>query len=119
MNGTVYLPGDTVNITDVEDNVVCNVFQDPGLSLVCNTSNVNTKCCRSSYGPVGDWLYPNGTIVLGNRANPYGDFTQSSYSQQIRLNRKRADVMSPTGVYTCQVPSLNYTANITLARPGK
>ncbi len=129
MNGVVYRSGETINITDVEDNIACgNDSQYPGLSLVCVTRNVNTNCCRGrdhpGSGPVGNWLYPNGTIVLGNSANPNGDFTRSSYAQQIRLNRKRANVMSPTGVYTCQVPdgsnsSLNYTANITLARPGK
>ncbi len=132
MNGTVYLPGDTINITDVGDSTVglCGTRneEDPGLSVVCNTSKVNTNCCRSSdhsgSGFVGNWLYPNGTIVLGNSANANGDFTRSSHTRQIRLNRKRPDVMFPTGVYTCQVPdgsnfSLNYTANITLARPGK
>ncbi len=110
------------------DNVVCGIgFQDPGLSLVCNTSNVNTNCCRGSdhpgNGSVGNWFYPDGAIVLGNSANSNGNFTRSSYTQQIRLNRKRPDVMSPTGVYTCQVPdeynSMIHTANITLARPGK
>ncbi len=87
---------------------------DPGLSLVCVTSNVNTMCCRGrdhpGSGPVGNWFYPNGTIVLGNSDNPNGDFTRSSHTQQIRLNRKRTDVMSPTGVYTCEVPDGSNTA---------
>ncbi len=80
-------------------------------------------CCRGGdhpgSGSVGNWLYPNGTIVLGNSANPNGDFTRSRHVQQIRLNRKRTDVMSPTGVYTCEVPdesnpAMTYTATITL-----
>ncbi len=113
MSGTVYLPGDTIPITDVGD----------GFPLVCVTSNVNTNCCRGGdnpgSGPVGNWLYLNGTIVLGNSANPNGDLTRSSHAQQIRLNRKRPDVMSPTGVYTCQVPDgsntvIIHTATITL-----
>ncbi len=76
--------------------------------LVCVTSNVNTMCCRGrdhpGGGAVGNWIYPDGTIVLRNNANPNGDITRSSHTQQIRLNRKRPDVMSPTGVYTCEVP---------------
>ncbi len=94
---------------------------DPGPSLVCNTSNVNTLCCRGrdrdppGSGPVGNWLYPNGTIVIGNRANYNGDITRSSYTKQIRLNRKRPDVMSPTGVYTCEVPDGSNTAIIHIA----
>ena len=124
MNDTVYLPGATIPITDVGDGFPGeNNPPLPGPSLVCVTSNVNTMCCRGrdhlGSGAVGNWLYPNGTIVGGNIANPNGDFTRSSHTQQIRLNRKRTDVMSPTGVYTCQVPdgvntAMIHTATITL-----
>ncbi len=106
--------------------IVTLIKVDTGPSLVCVTSNVNTMCCRGRDHPtsVGNWFYPDGTIILENGDNPFGDFTRSSHTQQIRLNRKRPNVMSPTGVYTCQVPdgfksSLIHTANITLARPGK
>ncbi len=125
LNGTVYLPGDTIPITDVGDSYFPDDYTNrnvSGLSLVCVTSNVNTMCCRGSdhpgSGPVGNWFYPDGTIVRGN--NFYrGDITRSSYTQQIRLNRKRPDVMFPTGIYTCEVPdgsnnTKNHTANITL-----
>ncbi len=126
MSGTVYLPGDTIIITDVGDSYPPGDTTnptDPGPSLVCVTNNVNTMCCRGSdhpgSGAVGNWLYPNGTIVLGNSANPNGDITRSSHTQQIRLNRKRTDVMSPTGVYTCEVPdgsdnTITHRATITL-----
>ncbi len=79
--------------------------------------------CRGSDNPnggaVGNWLYPDGTIVLGINANPNGDITRSFHTQQIRLNRKRTNVMFPTGVYTCEVPdesntTIIHTAAITL-----
>ncbi len=124
VNDTVYLPGATIPITDVGDGLpgTSNPV-DPGPSLVCVTSNVNNLCCRGSdhpgSGSVGNWIYPDGAIVLGNNANPNGDITRSSHTQQIRLNRKRPDVMSPTGVYTCEVPersdnTITHRANITL-----
>ncbi len=126
MSGTVYLPGDTIPITDVGDSYLPGSGtnqDDPGPSLVCVTSNVNTNCCRGrdhpGSGPVGNWIYPDNTIVIGNSANLNGDITRSFHYQQIRLNRKRPDVMSPTGVYTCEVPdesntTLTHTATITL-----
>ncbi len=124
MNSTIHLSGATIPITNVGDGVPSTTKPpDPGPSLVCNTSYVNTNCCRSSdhpgSGPVGNWRYPNGTIVLGNNVNPSGDITRSSHTQQIRLNRKRPDVMFPTGVYTCEVPdgsntTIIHTATITL-----
>ncbi len=128
LNGTIYLPGATILITNVGDSYPPGSYTnqvDPGPSLVCVTSNVNTMCCRGSdnpgSGPVGNWLFPNGTIVLGNNANPNGDITRSSHTQQICLNRKRTDVISPTGVYTCEVPdgsntSLIHKATITLSK---
>ena len=124
MSGTIYLPGANILITNVGDSYLPDDGvneDDPGHSLVCVTSNINTMCCRDpgSGGPVGNWFYPDGTIVLGNSANPNGNFTRSSHTQQIRLNRKRTNAMSPTGVYTCEVPyecniEMTQKANITL-----
>ncbi len=126
MSGTVYLHGDTILITDVGDSYPPDNTTnptDPGSSLVCITSNVNTMCCRGSdhpgSGAVGNWLFPNSTIVLRNSANKLGYITRSSHSQQIRLNRKRLNVLSPTGVYTCEVSdgsdnAIIHTATITL-----
>ncbi len=126
MSGTVYLPGDTIPITDVGDSYLPGSGTnqaDPGPSLVCNTTNVNTMCCRGSDNPngggQGNWLWPNGTIVLGNNDNFDGNFTRGRHAQQIRLNRKRPDVISPTGVYTCEVPdesngAMTHRATITL-----
>ncbi len=85
---------------------------------MCVTSNVNIMCCSRGRdhpggGAVGNWIYPDGTIVLGN-SNPNGDITRSSHTQQIHLNRKRPDVMSPTGVYTCEVPDGSITHRVTI-----
>ncbi len=117
MSGTVYLPGDTIPITDVGDSF------EAGPSLVCVTSNVNIMCCGGSNhngsGPVGNWFYPDGAAVSQNNVKSNGNFTRSSHSQQIHLNRKRTDVLSPTGVYTCEVPdesntATTHTATVTL-----
>jgi hypothetical protein len=47
LNNTVYLPGDTVLITDIGEFID---VVDPGTSLVCRTEHVNTQCCRGSDG---------------------------------------------------------------------
>ena len=114
MNGVVYFHGDTVFITDIGEKG----STDPGSSLVCNTANVNTDCCRMrDGGNVGEWYFPNGTIVPRNRKSPNGNFTRSGYAHQVHLNR-RNNVMIPLGNYTCVVPdmnnTMNYTATITL-----
>ena len=116
LNGTTYPSGATVPITSIG----VSDGEDAGSSLMCVTSNVNTMCCRGADNPnggaQGNWLWPNGTIV---NANPNGTITRSDYNQQIRFNRKRTDVLSPTGTYSCVVPAgsdntKTHTANITL-----
>ena len=124
LNNTEYLAGDTLTITDVGDSFLSGsgVEQnDPGPSLVCVTSNVNTMCFSGrdhpGNGSVGNWLYPDGTTVLGKNANPNGSITRSSHIQQIRLNRKRT--VPNWSLYTCEVPDesdndIIHTATITL-----
>ena len=119
LDGTVYLPGDTVLITDigifvqVQDNPV-----DPGSSLVCVTTNVNTACCRGSDGGnVGEWYLPDGTLLPRFNRAPTADFARSGYTQQVRLNR-RNNAMTPTGAFECRVPDgsgVEQTASIILS----
>ena len=114
MNGVVYLPGDIVQITDI--GIALMADPNPGSSLVCNTANVNNHCCRASNNPnggsLGEWYFPNGTIVPRLSASPNGDFTRTGYTHQVRLNR-RNNTMTPLGTYTCVVPNLNNTMNHT------
>ena len=121
LNGVVYLPGDTVLITDIGSALPT----DPHSFLVCNTTNVNTHCCRKMDNPnklsVGEWYFPNGTIVPRLRDSSNGDFSRSGWTHQVRLNRLN-NAMSPLGTYTCVVPdmnsTMNQTATITLGEYG-
>ena len=120
LNGVVYLPGDTVLITDIGLSTVGEDRSDPGSSLLCITNNVNIYCCRASDGGnVGEWFFPDGTIVPRNRDSPNGDFTKTGFTHQVRLNR-RNNAMTPLGTYECRVPHIDttstemHTATITL-----
>ena len=112
LNGVVYLPGDTVLITDIGVDVAAD--PNPGSSLVCNTSSVNIHCCRGANNPngpsVGEWYFPYGTIVP--RPRDGGNFTRTGWTHQVRLNR-RNNAMTPLGNYTCMVPDMNNTMNHT------
>ena len=117
--GTVYLPGDTVLITDIGEFPDSIDPTDPGTSLVCVTSNVNTECCRGGDGGnVGEWFFPNGDMVLRNREAGLADFSRSGFTNQVRLNRRNNGAMTPTGAYECRVPdgdtAVLVTASITI-----
>ena len=120
LNGTVYQPGETVLITDIGAFVDVS---NAGSSLVCVTTNVNSKCCRTSDGGnMGEWFFPNGTIVPRNSGNEHRNFTRSGFTQQARLNR-RNNAMVPLGAYTCVVPNegntINHTASIIISEQEK
>ena len=101
LRGAVYLPGESVLITDV-GAFTTGVPEDAVSSLVCVTSNVNTWCCRSSDGGrVGEWFFPDGTMLPRNSF--YFDFSRSGYTHQVRLNRRR-NAQTPTGNFNCIVP---------------
>ena len=77
---------------------------DPGASLVCVTSNVNTNCCRGNDGGnVGEWHFPSDMLVPRNSKAQTNDFTRSGFTHQVRLNRRNS-ATSPTGTYECRVP---------------
>ncbi len=116
LSGTVYLPGDSVLITDIGE-FTSQTLRGGASSLVCDTSNVNRYCCRASDGgSVGEWFFPNGTMVLRNSGNENADFTRSGFTHQVRLNR-RNNALMPTGEYLCTVPHVSrehINATITL-----
>ena len=111
LNGVVYLPGNTTLITGIGIDVPAD--PDPGSSLVCNTANVNTHCCRGSNNPngpgLGEWYFPDGTIVPRLATSPNGDFTRTGWTHEVRLNR-RNDAMTPLGTYECRVPHMDTTS---------
>ena len=97
----VYLPGSTVRITDIGTPGGTDPHQ-PGGTLVCVTTNINTQCCRNSDGGnVGDWYIPNGSVVI--RGYNAGPIFRTKSTQQVRLSRI-PNVTEPVGTYECRVP---------------
>jgi hypothetical protein len=122
MNGTRYESGSTLTITNVGSSTYSTGYANPDLSLVCMTSEVNTECCRHQDGrSVGEWYFPDGSVVPRRKYDHAEDITRSGYNQQVRLNRIN-DAIGPIGTYTCKVPSQDgcgnvmHIANITLGQ---
>ncbi len=112
--------GDIVNIADIGE--FNSNRSNPGNALVCNTANVNMRCCRggdsSSGQPIGNWYFPNGSRVpyLRNISSPMNTLYTVVYTHQVRLVREGSPNVL-LGNYTCRVPTNNRTeirGNITL-----
>ena len=113
--GNRYEPGDSILITDIGVYVTSGNNIGPGASLVCVTTDVNIQCCTDR-GGVGEWLFPNGSMVPRNN-DTVSLIVRTGHTNQVRLNF-RSRQTSPTGEYTCVVPetggSMNQTAGIRL-----
>ena len=73
---------------------------------MCETINVNPQCCRTSDGGnVGEWFFPNGTMVPRMSNNTGGFvFVMSAFTQEVRLNQRFPSDLEPVGEYECRVP---------------
>ena len=121
-NKTTYLPGDAIFLFDIGPQP--DDKSDPGSTLVCVTTYINTACCRGAdnnnitndtAGAVGEWHYPDGTQVTPSSEM---NFTKVNYTHQVRLAQMTSNSTPPLGVYTCQVPDPStgvlHNASITL-----
>ena len=103
LNGKVYLPGDSINISNIGPQP--NHRETPGSTLICVTTNVNKACCTGQNAG-GEWFYPNGNIVPRARQHTeVVDFARYGFREQIRLGRAISHSAPPLGVYTCQIPA--------------
>ena len=122
LGNNIYLPGDSVLITDIGPQPYIN-RPDPGSTLVCVTSNVNTPCCRGADGGnVGEWFDPDGSIVprpysIGSSTNI---FARYGYTHQVRIGSIGTPT-GPLGAYRCDVPDgatgSNVSASINIIAP--
>ena len=102
MGNHIYLPGQTVIISDIGEQP--GDRSDPGSTLVCVTTNVNRACCRNKDGGnIGEWYYPNGVAVNRPSNSPTDSFYRVGYVEHVRLMRLH-DATRPLGVYRCEVP---------------
>ena len=67
-------------------------------SLLCVTKY--NACCTSNLGcALGDWFFPNGTIIP--IPDNSCDFDRTRGQMVVRLNRKRGGM---DGIYHCKIP---------------
>ncbi|XP_064386249.1 P-selectin-like isoform X2 [Halichondria panicea] len=101
----------TTNNTEI---FITDIGEDGGLpTLTCHTDS--TTCCRSNAdnngnGSLGQWTYPNGSVILRNGASMTAGeqfyVNRNGFAQIIGLNRREANnSLTPTGSYCCTVPT--------------
>ncbi len=99
--------------TDNTEILITAIGEDGVLpSLTCHTDL--TTCCRSNadnngMGGLGQWTYPDGSVILSNGASLGAGqqfYSSRNAAQLIRLARREANnSLTPTGSYCCTVPT--------------
>ena len=77
-------------------------------ALICLTTLM--ECCRGSdtngAGALGNWMFPNGYIVSSQ--NSGASLSRSRGPSSVLLHHMN-NAMTPSGVYTCEIPDANNT----------
>ena len=99
--------------------LIGEIGEGDGTALLCVTDLV--QCCRGDDtpgegGPLGEWLYPNGSLVRLSGSND--DFYRSRGPGSVLLNR-RNNAMSPIGLFCCVVPDASSTDKTTCINIGE
>ncbi|XP_064386394.1 uncharacterized protein LOC135334949 [Halichondria panicea] len=113
--GQVYLTlgsGPSITTDNIEI-LIADIGEDGGLpSLTCHTDL--TTCCRSKadnngMGALGQWTYPDGSVVLNNGGSVAAGqqfYIVRNAPQLVRLYRRQSNnPLTPTGSYCCTVPT--------------
>ncbi len=126
MHAGVYLSlGSTPFTTNNTGILITSIGDDAegGLpSLTCHTDL--TQCCRSiadnnGNEGLGQWTYPDGSVILGNAKSQAGFYLVRNAPRVIKLARRQnltTTFSPPTGSYCCTIPTtkqnMTFCANL-------
>ena len=105
-----YMSLGTTNITNNTEILITDIGEDApdGLpSLTCRTDLRN--CCRNSdtvgQGALGEWYYPNGSIIPFMDTTSEGFYRRRNFQTVIMIRSETVNPLSPTGSYCCEIPT--------------
>ena len=96
--GSLYSTDSSIDLTSIGED---------RSALMCLTPL--TSCCRSSdtgTSSLGDWRYPDKALISSRSG---GDSISRSRGPSSVILHRTNNAMSPTGVYTCEIPDANGT----------
>ena len=119
LKGIRYSNRSVIFTTEIgETDVSSSPPQNNGLQCITD----RMPCCRFEGGQVGEWFFPDGTIV------PAGPRTGLTFYRNrgslrddgtVNLNRDNINVTSPTGLFCCTIPDATGTSQTLCANIGR
>ena len=118
LNGKIYANNSVISITEIGETDITTIppTLNSNNALQCITDK--SPCCATQ-SRAGEWFFPNKTIVPieGNAMMTF--YRNRGDDGTINLNRFNASVLSPTGLFCCEVPDaerVNQTACVTIGK---
>ena len=100
LRGVVNANNSVIPITEIrETNTSMSPPQNSNNGLQCITDRM--PCCRFGHR-AGEWFFPNGTMVPEG-SGPTFYRNRGRDDGTVNLNRVNTNVMSPTGLFCCNV----------------
>ena len=99
LNGTAYANNSVIVITEI------GAESDPTAvngALQCITDR--RPCCRTPPYRVGEWYFPNGSIIGPIQSSLASFYRSRSDDGVINLNRINSNITFPVGQFCCRVP---------------
>lgn len=98
MKGAVYANNSVIVITEIGESDPDTAVND---ALQCITDR--RPCYRTPPYRVGEWYFPNGSIIGPIQSSLASFYRSRSDDGVINLNRINSNITSPVGQFCCQV----------------
>ena len=98
LKGVDYANNSAIQITEI------GTYPDSSLNegLQCITDRM--PCCRTPPTRLGEWYFPDGTTFVPHRGSATSFYRTRGDDGKIYLNRVNSNVISPNGLFCCEVP---------------
>ena len=119
LKGIQYANNSVIFATEIGETDVNSTSPPPNSNngLQCITDRM--PCCRFQSGHVGEWFFPDGTVILNYLVNGSSFYRSRGRDDgTVNLNRANIDVMSPTGLFCCVIPDATGTNQTLCANIG-
>ena len=93
------------NNSDINIRIIGQSSDNPNGALQCVTDR--SPCCATPPNRRGEWYLPNGTLIQVT-ASTTAFYRNRGDNGEVYLNLP-SDVMSPTGLFCCEVPDATDT----------
>ena len=98
LRGVVYANNSSIQITEIGET-----GSTSNTGLQCLTDRI--PCCAAQSNRFGEWFFPDGVTTVPAQVGAITFYRNRGDDGTVNLNRLNNNVMTPTGLFCCEVPN--------------